>query len=106
MNLTRENLLAKTHKLGKYPLLMSTKYEITKMNLIVSLHRHQTPPKPTAVLTVISFSEPYAFRIHTVLTLYVLRLTTIIKGKVGKGVRAQTHNVRGTQGLFNTENNT
>ena len=25
-------------------------------------------------------------------------------GKVGKGVRAQTHNVKGTQGLFNTEN--
>ena len=36
----------------------------------------------------------------------MLRLTTTIKGKVGKGVRAQTHNVRGTQGLFNTENNT
>ena len=35
----------------------------------------------------------------------LLRLTTIIR-EVGKGVRAQTHNVQGTQGLFNTENNT
>ena len=27
----------------------------------------------------------------------LLRLTTIIKGKVGKGVRAQTHNVHGNK---------
>ena len=40
MKLTRENLLAKMHKLGKYPLLMSTKYEITIMYLIVSLRVH------------------------------------------------------------------
>ena len=32
--------------------------------------------------------------------------STLLYRKVGKGVRAQTHNVRGTQGLFNTENNT
>ena len=28
------------------------------------------PPKPNSCLTVISFPEPYTFRIHTVLTLY------------------------------------